>query len=72
MAEFTRHPFTHRKKTFEKMVAYLSSDIELLTKFTGVQMFIYNYLGLSDDAQNCLDNYNYTMKMFITEKSGKK
>lgn len=71
LAEFTRHPFTHRKKTFEKMVAYLSSDIELLTKFTGVQMFIYNYLGLSDDAQNCLDNYNYTMKMFITEKVGK-
>ena len=71
LAEFTRYPFTHRKKTFEKMVVYLSEDIELLTKFTGVQMFIYNYLGMNDDAENCIDRYNYTMKTFITEKVGK-
>lgn len=59
------------QEEIDKYIAYLSNDIQFATQFTGIQMFVYNYLGKPEAAKAQLEQYNYELKMLMTEKVGK-
>ena len=52
---------------------YLAGDLQMATKFVGVQMHVYEYLGDRSAAALTLENYQHVMKDFTTKiisKSG--
>lgn len=71
LTSLSKVPLLHKQSTFEKLMSYLASDVEIATKFAGVQMVIYNYLGMSSDAESVINTYNFNIKKLITEKVGK-
>lgn len=51
---------------------YLSSDLFMLTQFTGVRMQLLEYLGKTDDEKRLMEQYKAVMKDLVTNPLTKK
>lgn len=70
LAKNTKWPLFHKQSTIDTLLANLSDDLQLATKFSGVQMQVFEALGRKEDSKQVLDRYQTVMHEFITEKVG--
>lgn len=53
--------FPDLRKTKEKYIEILASDLQLATKIVGVQMQVLDYMGDANAQKYVMEQYNYTM-----------
>lgn len=56
--------------TLDTLLSNLSDDLQLATKFSGVQMQVFEALGRREDSKLVLDRYQTVMHDFITQEIG--
>lgn len=67
LAEYTKSLF-HRQSSIDTLLSNLSDDLQLATKFSGVQMQVFEALGRREDSKLVLDRYRTVMHVFITQE----
>lgn len=72
LVKLTSRPVFQRRKQIETFMRYIASDLQLATKYVGVQMHIYDYLGNKKAAEIVLQSYQRVMKDFVNKSIGKK
>lgn len=73
--ETTSKSFAHRTsipllppgKASNRYMAYLTSDMQIATKFVGVRMQLLEYMGETKTAQSVLQQYQHVMYDFLTK-----
>ena len=55
-----------------KQISYLTQDLQLATKYVGVQMQVFDYLGNADSAKLELQKYRRVMNDFISLPIGRR
>lgn len=73
LAKLTDRIFVTNKKQRDTYMRYLAGDLQMATKFVGVQMHVLEYLGDRTAATLALENYQHAMRDFTTKiisKSG--
>jgi len=71
-AKATKNPVFSGSKAKKLYMSYLTSDLQLATKFAGVQMRVYDYLGDKKGARLVMEDYQYNMREFINKPIGRK
>jgi hypothetical protein len=72
LAKLTSRPIFQRRKQIETYMGYLTSDLQIATKFVGVQMHVYDYLGDKRGSTLALENYQHVMSDFVNKVIDKK
>ena len=67
LADKTAWPIFRQTKQIDSYMNYLSQDMQMLTKFVGLQMQVYDYLERPADAKMVLDNFQHVMTGFISD-----
>ncbi len=70
LAKNTKWPLFHRQSSINTLLSNLSDDLQLATKFSGVQMQIFEALGRREESKLVLDRYQTVMHDFITQEIG--
>ena len=65
-------PFFQSEKQINTYMGYLTSDLQLATKFVGVRMQLLEYLGEAEAAKNVLLEYQHVMYDFLTKPVSRK
>lgn len=71
LAKLTDRFLLTNKKQRNTYMRYLAGDLQMATKFVGVQMHVYEYLGDKSAATLALENYQHVMKDFTTKAISK-
>lgn len=71
LAKLTDRMLFVNKKQSNTYMRYLAGDLQMATKFVGVQMHVYEYLGDKSAATLALENYQHVMKDFTTKAISK-
>jgi len=71
-AKTTKIPVFSNSKAKKLYMSYLTNDLQLASRFAGVQMRVYDYLGDKKGARLVMENYQYNMKEFISKPIGRK
>jgi hypothetical protein len=53
-------------------IGYLTRDLQLATKYVGVQMHVFDYLGDKASSNLALEGYQYIMQDFFTKSINQK
>lgn len=67
LADKTAWPIFRKTKQINLYMNFLTQDMQILTKFVGIQMQVYDYLGRPADAKVVLDNFQHVMTGFISD-----
>lgn len=68
LAKNTKWSLFHKQASIDKFLSILSDDLLLATKFSGVQMQVFEALGRREDSKLALDRYQTVMHNFITQE----
>lgn len=68
LAKNTKCSLFHKQSSIDTLLSNLSDDLQLATKFSGVQMQVFEALGRRDDSKLVLDRYQTVMHDFITQE----
>ena len=60
-------PFA-RIKTIDSLLSYINEDMQMIPRYVGLRVYIFNYRGKSTDAKRTLEEYKYNLKKFSEEK----
>ena len=63
----TKFPIFQRRKLIKSYIEFLTRDLQLVTRYVGIQMQIFNYLGDSSSSKQVLDRYQHVMQDFFTK-----
>lgn len=67
LARRTSIPLLPPGKASNRYMAYLTSDMQIATKFVGVRMQLLEYMGETKTAQSVLQQYQHVMYDFLTK-----
>lgn len=67
LAKLTRRPIFQRRDQIKSYIGYLTLDLQLATKYVGVQMHVFNYLGDKASSNLALEGYQHIMQDFFTK-----
>lgn len=70
LAKNTKWPFFHKQSTIDTLLSNLSDDLQLATRFSGVQMQVLDALGRRADSMCVWEHYQNFMHDFITQEIG--
>lgn len=70
LAKNTKRSLFHKQSSIDTLLSNLSDDLQLATKFSGVQMQVFEALGRREDSKLVLDRYQTVMHDFITQEIG--
>ena len=65
-------PFLSSGSSINRYMAYLTSDMQIATKYVGVRMQLLEYMGDTKTAQSVLQLYQHVMRDFLTKPVTKK
>ena len=65
-AELTRKPIFQHKDQIKAYIKYLSLDLQLATKYVGVLMHVFDYLGDKTSSNLVFEGYQHVMQDFFT------
>lgn len=71
LAKLTDSVFITKKNQRNTYMRYLAGDLQMATKFVGVQMHVYEFLGDKSAATLVLENYQHVIKDFATKPISK-
>lgn len=72
LAKMTSRPIFQNRKQILNYMGFLASDLQVATKYVGVQMHILDYLGDSVGAKQVSERYQHVLQDFFTKKIGQK
>ena len=72
LAKITRWPIFQRPSQIKNYIGYLTLDLQLATKFVGVQMHAFDYLGDKTGSKLALEGYQHVMQDFFTKSINQK
>lgn len=67
LAKSVKNPFHDFSNKMDTYMGYLTSDLQVATKYVGVRMQILEYVGDTETAQIVLQSYQHTMYDFLTK-----
>lgn len=67
LAKLTRWPIFQKPNQIKNYMGYLTLDLQLATKFVGVQMHVFDYLGDQTGSKLALEGYQHVMNDFFTK-----
>ena len=68
LAKNTKWSLFHKQSSIDGLLSNLSDDLQLATKFSGVQMQVFEALGRREDSKLVLDRYQSVMHDFIAQE----
>lgn len=71
LAKLTGRPIFQNRKGINTYMGMLTGDLQVATKFVGVQMHVLDYLGDSEGAKQVGERYQYVLGDFFNKKIGK-
>lgn len=71
LAKLTDRVFITRRNQCNTYMRYLASDLQMATKFVGIQMHVYEFLGDKIAATVALEDYQHVIKDFTTKAISK-
>ena len=71
-AKRTNIPFLQFTNQINTYMSYLTSDMQIATKYVGVRMQLLEYMGESDTSNSVLQQYQHVMYDFLTKPVTKK
>ena len=72
LAKLTSRPIFQRRKQIKTYMGFLSGDLQMATKFVGVQMHICDYLGDKKGSIQALQDYQHVMGDFVNKELDKR
>ncbi len=72
LAKLTRWPIFQRPVQIKHYMGFLTLDLQLATKFVGVQMHVFDYLGDISGSRLALEGYQHVMQDFFTKRINQK
>ena len=66
-AELTRRPLFQQRAEIIRYIGYLTLDLQLATKYVGVLMHVFDYLGDKASSNLTLEGYQHVMQDFFTK-----
>lgn len=66
LAKLTSLPIFQKQNQIKSYIGYLTLDLQLVTRYVGVQMQVFNYLGDKVSSELVLESYQYVMQDFVT------
>lgn len=72
LVKLTKWPIFQRPGQIKNYMSYLTLDLQLATKFVGVQMHVFDYLGDKAGSKVALEGYQHVMQDFFTKGINKK
>lgn len=72
LAKLTRWPIFQKPNQIKNYMGYLTLDLQLATKFIGVQMHVFEYLGDQTGSKLALEGYQHVMNDFFTKSVNRK
>ena len=70
LAKNTKWSLFHKQSSIDTLLSNLSDDLQLATKFTGVQMQVFEALGKREDSIRIYNRYQTTMIAFNENEIG--
>ena len=70
LAKNTKWSLFHKQSSIDVFLSNLSDDLQLATKFSGVQMQVFEALGRREDSKLVFNRYQTVMHDFMTQKIG--
>lgn len=67
LAKLTRWPIFQRREQIKSYIGYIIRDLQLATKYTGVQMHVFDYLEDRKSSQLVFDRYQHVMLDFLNK-----
>ena len=71
IAKLTRRPIFQQSDQVKKYIGYLILDLQIVTKYVGVLMHVFDYLGDKACSNLALEGYQYNMQDFFTKSINK-
>lgn len=71
-AELTRSPIFQKTDPIKMYIEYLTLDLQLVTKYVGVLMHVFDYLGEKSSSNLALERYQHNMMDFFTKSVNQK
>ena len=72
LAKLTRFPIFRRPDQIKSYLGYVAQDLQLTTKYVGVQMRVLDYLGDHDTSRELLGNYQRMLSDFAEKSINRK
>lgn len=72
LAKLTSWPIFQRRNQIKSYIGYLTLDLQLATRYVGVQMQAFDYLGDKASSKLALEGYQHVMQDFITKSINSK
>ncbi|MGF7142364.1 hypothetical protein HNQ56_000782 [Anaerotaenia torta] len=72
LAKLTRWPIFQRSDQIRDTIKFLTSDLQLATKYVGVQVQVLDYLGDKDSSKMALRGYQHVMQDFLIKEINNK
>ena len=70
LAKNTKWSWFHKHSSIDTLLSNLSDDLQLATKFSGIQMQVFDALDRREDSKLVLDRYQTVIHNFITQEIG--
>ena len=72
LAKLTRFPILRNSSQIKNYMGYVAQDLQLTTKYVGVQMHVLDYLGDYETANEVLSSYQMMLSDFADRPINKK
>ena len=72
IAKLASRPIFQQRKEIMMYIEFLTQDLQLVTKYVGVQMHVFDYLGDKASSNLALEGYQHVMRDFFTKSINKK
>ena len=72
LAKLTSWPIFQRRNQIRNAIGFITSDLQLATKYVGVQVQVLDYLGDKESSRMALKCYQHVMQNFLVKEINKK
>ena len=62
-------PFS-RVKDIDSILSYINEDMQMIPRYVGLRVYLFNYRGKADDANRILSEYRYQLQTLAERKQG--
>ena len=59
-----------RIKTIDTLLSYINEDMQMIPRYVGLRVYLFNLRGKVDDAKRILEKYRYQLQTLVERKIG--
>ena len=57
-------------KAIDSILSYINEDMQMIPRYVGLRVYLFNYRGKTDDANRILEEYRYQLQTLSERKLG--